>query len=386
MDDDALAGTRVLVIGGNREAAESIRSQLTAAGSPSVDLVPSLELVAAQAAAARPQVVLSLGDTDPGAVRARLAPLGLDAGPPVVPVSELAANGEPLGSAGVSRLRMLLEHRAMRVRLGELEAIVASQALSAFRDTEAIRVDTLERLARAAEYRDDNSPEHTQRVAALAARMARHLGQDDRSVWLVRQAAPARRSRSSRGSSASPTCSTCWCTSARTRRPGRSRTRRARSAPAPARSSTRRSWRRSTRSAPAAGPLDSGPARPVRLKFGAAPGDERSMGRAASTAVAALAVTVAVAVAGCGAPTAATKLTLRPSAGGPAAIEATDGRLGDATALEPGGPLRELSPGGLPDLSRRDGAPRRDGVAAGAACAGADLAASPESLAGLTGA
>jgi hypothetical protein len=190
MDDDALAGTRVLVIGGNREAAESLRSQLTAAGSPSVDLVPSLELVAAQAVAARPQVVLSLGDTDPGAVRARLDPLGLDAGPPVVPVSELAANGEPLGSAGVSRLRMLLEHRAMRVRLGELEAIVASQALSAFRDTEAIRVDTLERLARAAEYRDDNSPEHTQRVAALAARMARHLGQDDRSVWLVRQATP----------------------------------------------------------------------------------------------------------------------------------------------------------------------------------------------------
>jgi hypothetical protein len=190
MDDDALAGTRVLVIGGNREAAESLRSQLTAAGSPSVDLVPSLELVAAQAEAGGERGVFSLRHTHPGAVRARLDPLGLDAGPPVVPVSELAANGEPLGSAGVSRLRMLLEHRAMRVRLGELEAIVASQALSAFRDTEAIRVDTLERLARAAEYRDDNSPEHTQRVAALAARMARHLGQDDRSVWLVRQATP----------------------------------------------------------------------------------------------------------------------------------------------------------------------------------------------------
>jgi putative nucleotidyltransferase with HDIG domain len=190
MDDDALAGTRVLVIGGNREAAESLRAQLTAAGSPSVDLVPSLDLVAAHAAAAQPQVVLSLGDTDPGAVRARLDPLGLDSGPPVVPVSELVSDGEPLGPAGVGRLRMLLEHRAMRTRLGELEAIVASQALSAFRDTEAIRVDTLERLARAAEYRDDNSPEHMRRVAALAARMARQLGQDDRTVWLVRQAAP----------------------------------------------------------------------------------------------------------------------------------------------------------------------------------------------------
>ena len=190
MDDDALAGTRVLVIGGNRDAAESLRSQLTAAGSSSVDLVPALELVAAQAAAAQPQVVLSLGDTDPAAVRARLDPLGLDSGPPVVPLSELVSDGEPLGPAGVARLRMMLEHRAMRARLGELESIVASQALSALRDTEAIRVDTLERLARAAEYRDDNSPEHTQRVAALAARMARHIGQDDRAVWLIRHAAP----------------------------------------------------------------------------------------------------------------------------------------------------------------------------------------------------
>ncbi len=190
MDDDALAGTRVLVIGGNRDAAESLRALLTAAGSTSVDLVPSLELVAAHAAAAQPQVVISLGDTDPAAVRARLDPLGLDSGPPVVPISDLVSDGQPLGSAGMGRLRDVLDHRAMRIRLGELEAIVASQALNAFRDVEAIRVDTLERLSRAAEYRDDNSPEHTQRVAALAARMARQMGEGDRMVWLIRQAAP----------------------------------------------------------------------------------------------------------------------------------------------------------------------------------------------------
>jgi putative nucleotidyltransferase with HDIG domain len=190
MDDQALAGTRVLVIGGNRDVAESLRAQLSAAGSPSVDLVPGLDLVAAQAAAAQPQVVLSLGDTDADAVRARLDPLGLDAGPPVVPVSELTSDGGPIGAAGVARLRLLLEHRAMRARLGELEAIVASQALSAFRDTEEIRTDTLRRLAIAAEYRDDNSPEHTQRVAALAARMARQLGQDGRIVGLIRHGAP----------------------------------------------------------------------------------------------------------------------------------------------------------------------------------------------------
>jgi putative two-component system response regulator len=149
-----------------------------------------VELVAAQAAAAQPQVVLSLGDTDPDAVRARLDPLGLDAGPPVVAVAELAANGRPLDEWGVRRLKLVLEHREMRTRLGELEAIVAGQVLNSFREAEATRVDTLRRLALAAEYRDDNSPEHTQRVAVLAARMARHLGESDRAVLLVRQAAP----------------------------------------------------------------------------------------------------------------------------------------------------------------------------------------------------
>ena len=78
----------------------------------------------------------------------------------------------------------------MAKRLAELEAVVASQALSTLRDTEAIRLDTLERLARAAEYRDDNSSEHTQRVAILAARLARSTGQDDHSVRLIRHAAP----------------------------------------------------------------------------------------------------------------------------------------------------------------------------------------------------
>jgi putative two-component system response regulator len=190
MDDDALAGTRVLVIGGNREAAESLRRNLTAAGSPSVDLVPAIDLVAVQAAAAQPQLVLCLRDADPGAVRARLDPLGLGGGPPVVAVAELSRDGETLDAGGVARLLELLELRAMRLRVAELEAIVASQALSAFRDTEAIRVDTLERLARAAEYRDDNSPEHMQRVGAHAARIARQLGQDDRSVTLIRQGAP----------------------------------------------------------------------------------------------------------------------------------------------------------------------------------------------------
>src|SRR4051794_39580348 len=113
-------------------------------------------------------------------VRAVLDPLGLDTGPPVVGLEELGGEGR-LGNGGLAHLRLLLEHRAMRARLAELEAIVASQALAAFRDTETVRLDALDRLAQAAEYRDDNTPEHTQRVGALAARLGRALGLADRA-------------------------------------------------------------------------------------------------------------------------------------------------------------------------------------------------------------
>jgi HD-GYP domain-containing protein (c-di-GMP phosphodiesterase class II) len=186
MVDGILAGIRVLVIGSNGEEAESVRAALTAAGSAGVDVVPSVEQVAPRAARARPQAVISLTGVDPLAVRANLDPLGLDAGPPVMPVGDLV----PLDAVGARRLALVLEHKALRGRVAELETIVATQVLSAFRDTEAGQLETLRRLALAAEYRDDNSREHTQRVGALAARLARHLGEDDRKVRLVRQAAP----------------------------------------------------------------------------------------------------------------------------------------------------------------------------------------------------
>jgi putative two-component system response regulator len=83
-----------------------------------------------------------------------------------------------------------VERRALRARQTELEAIVAAQAVSRRRHDEEGALDTLRRLALAAEYRDDNTHEHTQRVGELAARLARHLGHEDRTVWLVRQVAP----------------------------------------------------------------------------------------------------------------------------------------------------------------------------------------------------
>ncbi len=72
----------------------------------------------------------------------------------------------------------------------DLESVVASQALAGYRELDVLRADTLRRLALAAEYRDDNTREHTERVGALAARLAAGVGLGDVDVGLVRRAAP----------------------------------------------------------------------------------------------------------------------------------------------------------------------------------------------------
>ena len=102
-----------------------------------------------------------------------------------------------------------------------------------------------------------------------------------------------------------------------------------------------------------------------------------------------LAVVVgALCVAGCGSGTAVVAhegVTTEPSAPS-AAIEPTDGRLGGATIARAGEPARELSRGGPLDSRRRDDGPRRDGVGAGAGCAGVNLAPGEGSMSAVAAA
>jgi PAS domain S-box-containing protein len=58
------------------------------------------------------------------------------------------------------------------------------------RDLEAARLETLRRLAYAAEYRDDQTYEHTERVGRTAALLAERLHRPEEEVELIRQAAP----------------------------------------------------------------------------------------------------------------------------------------------------------------------------------------------------
>ena len=98
---------------------------------------------------------------------------------------------KPLDHAEVLlRIKNLLEtrflHRALRAQNQQLEQRVRERT----RSLEAAQMEILERLARAAEYRDDDTGEHTERVGRIAALLARALGLREAEVELVRRAAP----------------------------------------------------------------------------------------------------------------------------------------------------------------------------------------------------
>jgi putative two-component system response regulator len=130
-------------------------------------------------------------------------------GPPAVPVLVLTADAtqatrqraltvgasdflsKPLDPVEV-RLRIgnLLETRRLqRDLLGqnqELEGRVRART----QDLERARLELLERLALAAEYRDDNTQEHAQRVGRTVALLARALGTTEPDVEVLASAAP----------------------------------------------------------------------------------------------------------------------------------------------------------------------------------------------------
>ena len=88
------------------------------------------------------------------------------------------------------RIQNLLEVRFLQVESRKHNLQLQQLVYDRTRDLDEARVEALSRLALAAEYRDDTTGEHTQRVGRTSAMIARVLGLPDVQVGLIRHAAP----------------------------------------------------------------------------------------------------------------------------------------------------------------------------------------------------
>jgi putative two-component system response regulator len=98
---------------------------------------------------------------------------------------------KPLSPAEVRlRVRNLVRTRFLHAQLRNHNTSLEQRVSERTTELEAARQEILDRLARAAEFRDDDTGQHTQRVGWLAARIAQVLGLPEERVDLMRKAAP----------------------------------------------------------------------------------------------------------------------------------------------------------------------------------------------------
>lgn len=90
----------------------------------------------------------------------------------------------------VLRIKNLLETRFLYVRLQEHSGHLEREVRLRTRALEAAQLEIVERLARAAEYRDDATGDHIRRVGELSATIAAAHGSSATDVALLRHAAP----------------------------------------------------------------------------------------------------------------------------------------------------------------------------------------------------
>ncbi|HEX9388012.1 MAG TPA: HD domain-containing phosphohydrolase [Anaerolineales bacterium] len=88
------------------------------------------------------------------------------------------------------RIKNLLQTRSLHLQLQGQNELLDQKVRLRTAELEATQVEILERLALAAEYRDDDTGEHTKRVGKTAAQIAEALDWSAGDVELIRRAAP----------------------------------------------------------------------------------------------------------------------------------------------------------------------------------------------------
>ncbi len=106
----------------------------------------------------------------------------------MVPIRQL----RPIGAIGTywASTHEATEHELVLLQALADSTAVAIENVYTYQHIEAARLETLHRLALAAEYRDDGTYEHTERVARTAYLLAQAIGLPEREASLINQAAP----------------------------------------------------------------------------------------------------------------------------------------------------------------------------------------------------
>jgi putative two-component system response regulator len=98
---------------------------------------------------------------------------------------------KPLDMAEVTlRIKNLVQTRMLQLELREQNKLLEQRVRERTRDLEEARIEALDRLALAADYRDDATGAHARRIGELAALLAAALELPGDQVELIRRAAP----------------------------------------------------------------------------------------------------------------------------------------------------------------------------------------------------
>ncbi len=98
---------------------------------------------------------------------------------------------KPFDTVEVSlRIRNLLESRFLYIRLRDQNQQLEERVRERTAALEDAQLEILDRLAKAAEFRDDDTGEHTQRVGGMASGIGRALGMSAEQAALLQRAAP----------------------------------------------------------------------------------------------------------------------------------------------------------------------------------------------------
>jgi putative two-component system response regulator len=87
------------------------------------------------------------------------------------------------------RIKTLLETRILYLQIQSQNQLLEAKVRERTRALEEAQIEIVARLAVAAEFRDDNTGQHTQRVGQMSALLATELGLPDSQVSLLRRAA-----------------------------------------------------------------------------------------------------------------------------------------------------------------------------------------------------